>query len=176
MTHRPWFECAWRRVRRGEGKSRPRSNTRHPPPVGAFAANRIVNPRRFRETNRLCLIPISEYMDQGVGEVGFTGTAGAVASAVWHATGTRELPITMVAGPRVWPPACDHAIPPCGWLGRRSSHRAAIAPLRTSNSSTAQSNEMIRLSAWLSGRLERVWRHHQISMGATTPPSAWSQT
>jgi hypothetical protein len=38
-------------------------------PVGAFTANRIVNPHRFRETNRLCLIPISEYMGQGVGEI-----------------------------------------------------------------------------------------------------------
>jgi xanthine dehydrogenase YagR molybdenum-binding subunit len=34
---------------------------------------------------------------KGVGEVGITGSAGAVANAVWHATGVRvrELPITL---------------------------------------------------------------------------------
>ena len=34
---------------------------------------------------------------KGVGEIGITGTAGAVANAVWHATGVRvrELPITL---------------------------------------------------------------------------------
>jgi xanthine dehydrogenase YagR molybdenum-binding subunit len=34
---------------------------------------------------------------KGVGEIGITGTAGAVANAVWHATGTRirEFPITL---------------------------------------------------------------------------------
>jgi hypothetical protein len=40
----------------------------------------------------------------------------------------------------------------------------------------AKSNEMMVLFAGLSGRLEPVWRHHQISMGVTTPPCAWSQT
>jgi xanthine dehydrogenase YagR molybdenum-binding subunit len=34
---------------------------------------------------------------KGVGEIGITGTAGAVANAVWHATGTRvrKFPITL---------------------------------------------------------------------------------
>jgi len=34
---------------------------------------------------------------KGVGEIGITGTAGAVANAVWHATGIRvcKLPITL---------------------------------------------------------------------------------
>ena len=34
---------------------------------------------------------------KGVGEIGITGTAGAVANAVWHATGVRvrEFPITL---------------------------------------------------------------------------------
>ena len=34
---------------------------------------------------------------KGVGEIGITGTAGAIANAVWHATGTRcrEFPITL---------------------------------------------------------------------------------
>jgi xanthine dehydrogenase YagR molybdenum-binding subunit len=34
---------------------------------------------------------------KGVGEIGITGTAGAVANAVWHATGVRvrEAPITL---------------------------------------------------------------------------------
>ena len=34
---------------------------------------------------------------KGVGEIGITGTAGAVANAVWHATGVRvrEMPITL---------------------------------------------------------------------------------
>ena len=34
---------------------------------------------------------------KGVGEIGVTGTAGAVANAVWHATGVRvrEFPITL---------------------------------------------------------------------------------
>ena len=34
---------------------------------------------------------------KGVGEIGITGTAGAVANAVWHATGTRvrEFPIRL---------------------------------------------------------------------------------
>jgi xanthine dehydrogenase YagR molybdenum-binding subunit len=34
---------------------------------------------------------------KGVGELGITGTAGAVANAVWHATGTRvrQFPITL---------------------------------------------------------------------------------
>jgi xanthine dehydrogenase YagR molybdenum-binding subunit len=34
---------------------------------------------------------------KGVGEIGITGTAGAVANAVWHATGTRvrQFPITL---------------------------------------------------------------------------------
>jgi xanthine dehydrogenase YagR molybdenum-binding subunit len=34
---------------------------------------------------------------KGVGEIGITGTAGAVANAVWHATGVRarKLPITL---------------------------------------------------------------------------------
>ena len=33
---------------------------------------------------------------KGVGEIGITGTAGAIANAVWHATGVRvrELPVT----------------------------------------------------------------------------------
>ena len=34
---------------------------------------------------------------KGVGEIGVTGTAGAVTNAVWHATGVRvrDLPITL---------------------------------------------------------------------------------
>ena len=34
---------------------------------------------------------------KGVGEIGITGTAGAIANAVWHATGVRvrEIPITL---------------------------------------------------------------------------------
>ena len=34
---------------------------------------------------------------KGVGEIGITGTAGAVANAIWHATGirVREAPITL---------------------------------------------------------------------------------
>jgi xanthine dehydrogenase YagR molybdenum-binding subunit len=34
---------------------------------------------------------------KGVGEIGITGTAGAVANAVWHATGirVRKFPITL---------------------------------------------------------------------------------
>jgi xanthine dehydrogenase YagR molybdenum-binding subunit len=34
---------------------------------------------------------------KGVGEIGVTGSAGAVANAVWHATGirVREFPITL---------------------------------------------------------------------------------
>ncbi len=34
---------------------------------------------------------------KGVGEIGIVGTAGAIANAVWHATGVRvrELPITL---------------------------------------------------------------------------------
>jgi len=34
---------------------------------------------------------------KGVGEIGITGTTGAVANAVWHATGVRvrEMPITL---------------------------------------------------------------------------------
>ena len=34
---------------------------------------------------------------KGVGEIGITGTAGAVANAVWHATGARvrKFPITL---------------------------------------------------------------------------------
>jgi xanthine dehydrogenase YagR molybdenum-binding subunit len=34
---------------------------------------------------------------KGIGEIGITGVAGAVANAVWHATGRRirELPITL---------------------------------------------------------------------------------
>ena len=34
---------------------------------------------------------------KGVGEIGITGTAGAVANAVWHATGVRvrPFPITL---------------------------------------------------------------------------------
>jgi xanthine dehydrogenase YagR molybdenum-binding subunit len=34
---------------------------------------------------------------KGVGEIGITGTAGAIANAVWHATGVRvrKLPITL---------------------------------------------------------------------------------
>jgi xanthine dehydrogenase YagR molybdenum-binding subunit len=34
---------------------------------------------------------------KGVGEIGITGTAGAIANAVWHATGVRvrSLPITL---------------------------------------------------------------------------------
>ena len=34
---------------------------------------------------------------KGVGEIGITGTAGAIANAVWHATGirVREFPITL---------------------------------------------------------------------------------
>jgi xanthine dehydrogenase YagR molybdenum-binding subunit len=34
---------------------------------------------------------------KGVGEIGITGTAGAVANAVWHATGIRirQFPITL---------------------------------------------------------------------------------
>ena len=34
---------------------------------------------------------------KGVGEIGITGTAGAVANAVWHATGVRvrQIPITL---------------------------------------------------------------------------------
>ena len=34
---------------------------------------------------------------KGVGEIGFTGSAGAVANAVWHATGirVRNFPITL---------------------------------------------------------------------------------
>jgi xanthine dehydrogenase YagR molybdenum-binding subunit len=34
---------------------------------------------------------------KGVGEIGITGSAGAVANAVWHATGvrTRNFPITL---------------------------------------------------------------------------------
>jgi len=34
---------------------------------------------------------------KGVGEIGVTGTAGAIASAVWHATGVRirRFPITV---------------------------------------------------------------------------------
>jgi xanthine dehydrogenase YagR molybdenum-binding subunit len=34
---------------------------------------------------------------KGVGEIGITGTAGAVANAVWHATGirVRQFPITL---------------------------------------------------------------------------------
>jgi xanthine dehydrogenase YagR molybdenum-binding subunit len=34
---------------------------------------------------------------KGVGEIGITGTAGAVANAVWHATGirVRKFPITV---------------------------------------------------------------------------------
>ena len=34
---------------------------------------------------------------KGVGEIGVTGTAGAVANAVWHATGVRvrQFPITL---------------------------------------------------------------------------------
>jgi xanthine dehydrogenase YagR molybdenum-binding subunit len=37
---------------------------------------------------------------KGVGEIGITGTAGAVANAVWHATGARvrKFPITLVSG------------------------------------------------------------------------------
>jgi xanthine dehydrogenase YagR molybdenum-binding subunit len=34
---------------------------------------------------------------KGVGEIGITGTAGAIANAVWHATGVRvrDIPITL---------------------------------------------------------------------------------
>jgi xanthine dehydrogenase YagR molybdenum-binding subunit len=34
---------------------------------------------------------------KGVGEIGITGTAGAIANAVWHATGVRirRFPITI---------------------------------------------------------------------------------
>ncbi len=34
---------------------------------------------------------------KGVGEIGITGTVGAIANAVWHATGVRvrEMPITL---------------------------------------------------------------------------------
>ena len=34
---------------------------------------------------------------KGVGEIGITGTVGAIANAVWHATGRRfqQLPITV---------------------------------------------------------------------------------
>ena len=34
---------------------------------------------------------------KGVGEIGITGTAGAIANAVWHATGirVRQFPITL---------------------------------------------------------------------------------
>ena len=34
---------------------------------------------------------------KGVGEIGITGSAGAIANAVWHATGirVREIPITL---------------------------------------------------------------------------------
>ena len=34
---------------------------------------------------------------KGVGEIGITGTAGAIANAVWHATGVRvrSFPITI---------------------------------------------------------------------------------
>ena len=34
---------------------------------------------------------------KGVGEIGITGTAGAIANAVWHATGirVRKFPITL---------------------------------------------------------------------------------
>jgi xanthine dehydrogenase YagR molybdenum-binding subunit len=34
---------------------------------------------------------------KGVGEIGVTGTVGAIANAVWHATGVRvrEFPITL---------------------------------------------------------------------------------
>jgi xanthine dehydrogenase YagR molybdenum-binding subunit len=34
---------------------------------------------------------------KGVGEIGITGTVGAIANAVWHATGVRvrEFPITL---------------------------------------------------------------------------------
>jgi xanthine dehydrogenase YagR molybdenum-binding subunit len=41
---------------------------------------------------------------KGVGEIGITGTAGAIANAVWHATGVRvrHFPITLdrLIGPR----------------------------------------------------------------------------
>jgi xanthine dehydrogenase YagR molybdenum-binding subunit len=52
--------------------------------VGTFAAGTIVNPRLVR----------SQY--QG-GMIGITGAAGAVANAVWHATGVRvrRFPITI---------------------------------------------------------------------------------
>jgi xanthine dehydrogenase YagR molybdenum-binding subunit len=34
---------------------------------------------------------------KGIGEIGITGTAAAVANAVWHATGVRvrDLPVTL---------------------------------------------------------------------------------
>jgi xanthine dehydrogenase YagR molybdenum-binding subunit len=41
---------------------------------------------------------------KGVGEIGITGTAGAVANAVWHASGVRvrKFPITLdrLVGPQ----------------------------------------------------------------------------
>jgi xanthine dehydrogenase YagR molybdenum-binding subunit len=40
---------------------------------------------------------------KGVGEIGITGTAGAVANAVWHATGIRV---------RTFPITLDHLIEP----------------------------------------------------------------
>ena len=36
---------------------------------------------------------------KGVGEIGITGTAGAVANAVWHATGRARAPLPDHAGP-----------------------------------------------------------------------------
>ena len=40
---------------------------------------------------------VNELGIKGVGEIGITGTAGAVANAVWHATGirVRKFPITL---------------------------------------------------------------------------------
>jgi CO/xanthine dehydrogenase Mo-binding subunit len=58
-------------------------------------------PPVFASTQRDTNTALGPYVNalgiKGVGEIGITGTAGALANAVWHATGirVRKFPITL---------------------------------------------------------------------------------
>ena len=54
-------------------------------------------PRSKRSWSRNTIPHVNALGIKGVGEIGITGTAGAVANAVWHATGirVRKFPITL---------------------------------------------------------------------------------